>query len=99
MELLIYVVIELFSYLLAAIPWGGREIAEPQAPKARPIRRAPVEAIEVRVKNVCAFCRSRDGTFVTCRKCKAAHHADCARLNGRCAVFGCWNRGFRAPPA
>jgi hypothetical protein len=99
MELLIGVIVELLTWLFAAFSWDRGE--SPERSEKGSIRQvsAPIVPADLRTRESCAFCRNQEGNFVACRKCRAPHHADCARLNRRCAVFGCGTREFRAPAA
>ena|SRR5688572_3486135 len=97
MEFLIGPIIELFAYLFSAVSWDhGNPVEATDRPEKKT---AAIAATDLRTRDSCAFCRSPVGPFVACRKCRAPHHADCARLNRRCAVFGCGTREFRARAA
>ena len=93
MEILLWVLFELVGGLVLDPPWGG----SPFKSGGGRIIRTPSAAISHR--GPCAFCKKAGGRFVTCRECRTPHHRDCARVNGRCAVYGCANRKFLVPAA
>lgn|SRR5689334_8338860 len=94
MEFLIWGIIELLSYLFSAVEWGRREREEPKRVPA-PVMAVRTGALSTQMSGPCAFCKKKGGVFLACRACKTPHHADCASLNRRCAVFGCAGREFR----
>jgi hypothetical protein len=98
MEIVIWGLVELLAYVFSAMTWdfGG---GSPAAKEPRDAPRPPVKALVVRTRDACVYCRNRNGAFVACRACRAPHHAECARFNGRCAVYGCGGREFRARAA
>ncbi|HZN63533.1 MAG TPA: hypothetical protein VFC90_14105 [Planctomycetota bacterium] len=93
MELLGFIA-ELVFWIGGALWWDVRE--EPRSTGR--IERGAARST-MKVDACCAYCRKRGGLFVTCRACRAPHHRDCARVNGRCAVYGCRNRKFLVPAA
>ena len=95
MEFLISPIVELLCTLLSAVSWA-RGNRSPAAREPRPAPRAYVKEGIVRTRDACVYCRNAGGSFVACRECRSPHHAECARLNGRCAVYGCRGRRFRA---
>lgn len=88
LEAILYPIGEVVLGLLSAWDGGSGDRKAEVAP------RGPVLA-----KQICAFCRKKGGRFVTCQTCRTPHHSDCARLNRRCAVYGCKNRKFLVPAA
>ena len=93
MEYLIWGIIE----LVAALFWGASGPDSNMKTGGGRLIRTPAAAISHR--GPCAYCKKTGGLFVTCRDCRTPHHRDCARLNGRCAVYGCRNRKFLVPAA
>ncbi len=93
MEIALWVIAELVGWVFSDLMWADTSM---RTGKGRVIR-TPGAAISHR--GPCAFCKKRGGLFVTCRDCRTPHHRDCARFNGRCAVYGCTNRKFLVPAA
>jgi hypothetical protein len=92
---------EILTALAELLVWIGGglwwDVPEEPRPTGR-IERGDVTSAR-RMESSCAYCRRKGGLFLACRACRAPHHADCARLNGRCAVYACGGNEFRAPAA
>ena len=93
MEYVIWGIIE----LVAGLFWGVSGPVSIMKSEGGRILRIPAKARPH--PGPCAYCRKRGGLFVACRTCRTPHHQDCARMNRKCAVYGCANRSFVAPAA